>query len=770
MQAPLLGVRTVEIGDPRAVGYAGRLFADLGAEVTRVEASGAVPGRIDALALCLSAGKTVVPLSATAGEMTKLLGASQVALVGPSDSPLLDADRIAGQWPHLVVVAVTPFGMQGQAQGWAADDLTLQARGGISLGIGLPGRAPLKLPGDQSAFQSGLCAAIAALATLFARRGALIDLSALAVWASFYSGVEVALAHFGRHKKVRAGHRVMGQPYPRTILRCKDGYFAIQCGESRHWQSFLRMIEREDLLTHPLLVNRFAANDQHGEACDALIEPWFVARTKEEVLRSCLAHKIPGAPVYELGEVLAHPHLIARDFFTEIDSGNGRLKVPGTPFRSLARTSGSSVAQDAGSLSGPRPTSGRATSRAPAEKQRPLQGIRVVDFGWVWAGAVPGHILADLGAEVIKLESTSPLDYMRQGRPIVGTRKDPEQNPMFQNVNRGKLSFRIRLDHPRARAVVRDLVAASDVVIENFSPGVMEKFGLSDATLREARPDLVMCSMSAVGQSGPLRAIRTYATMIASLAGLDGLVAYPGGRVLGSQSSYADPNASLHAALAILAALWRRARTGEGAYIDLSQWEACVSLMAEQIAEYGLQGSTPVPRGLAHPDKAPHGHYPAHGEDQWIAISVATDDQWRSLARTLGNPPWTSFAGFAEHARRLAHRDELDRRLGDETRRHDAAKLAASLAAAGVPAAPLLDAAAMAASPPLAERQLFELVEHPVLGKVPVYRLPWLIDRAPLPITRRAPLLGEHNRYVLHDLLGYSDTQIGALEGDGLFA
>ncbi|OGA52974.1 MAG: hypothetical protein A3G24_24010, partial [Betaproteobacteria bacterium RIFCSPLOWO2_12_FULL_62_13] len=561
MGSPFAGIGVVELGAGSAIAYAGKLFADLGADVTRIETRGeeGAPGndsahaQANALGLYLNARKQNMATdpSADAGRATLrgLLARSRVLLHGANERCLaewgLSPETIARDFPDLVVIAVTPFGLKGGARCWPADDLTLQAIGGISIGIGLPGRSPLKLPGDQSAFQAGLAAAIAGAGALFLRGGAAIDVAAADVWAAFYTGVEVALAHFGRHKKRRAGQRVSGQPYPRTIFRCKDGYFAIQCGESRHWQSFLGMIGRADLARHPLFADRFKANDEHGDACDALIEPWFLSRTKDEILQQCLEHKIPGAPVYDIREVVEHPHLGGRNYFVDVDTQRCPVRLPGDPYAGLTRTASPAQAAPpaASAVHAPAsqpPTSRRIAGGAIAHKGRPLAGVRVVDFGWVWAGAVPGHILADMGAEVIKVESASPLDYMRQGRPIVGTQKDPEQNPMFHNVNRGKLSLRIKLDHAGAKDVLKDLVAVSDVVIENFSPGVMAKFGLGYPDLQAVRPDVVMCSMSAVGQNGPLRGIRTYATMIASLAGLDSLVGYPGERVLGSQSSYAD--------------------------------------------------------------------------------------------------------------------------------------------------------------------------------------------------------------------------------------
>ena len=789
MGSALAGIGVLEIGAGSAVAYAGKLFADLGAHVTRISARGAeyapgdeaADGETGALALYLNSRKeniVIVPaLDADGAVLRGALARSRVLFHGAADRRFtewgLTPEAIARDFPGLIVVAVTPFGLNGEARYRPADDLTLQAIGGISIGIGLPDRSPLKLPGDQSAFQAGLSAAIAGMTGLFARdRGGLFDVSAADVWAAFYSGVEVAMAHFGRHRKRRAGHRVSGQPYPRTVFRCQDGYFAVQCGESRHWHSFLHMIGREDLATHALFANRFKANDEHGDACDALIEPWFLRRTKDEILERCLEHKIPGAPVYAIKEVVQHPHLKHRGYFVSARAGGRSLLLAGHPYSGLTGASGKTETVDFH----PRPAHGAPNTpsgtaiHSHVDPVRPLAGLRVVDLGWVWAGAVPGHILADMGAEVIKVESASPLDYMRQGRPIVGPQKDPEQNPMFQNVNRGKLSLRIKLDHPEAKAVLKDLVAVSAVVIENFSPGVMQKFGLSYAELQSVRPDLVMCSMSAVGQTGPLRGIRTYATMISSLAGLDSLVAYPGGRVLGAQSSYADPNASLHGTFGILAALWRREQTGQGAHIDFSQWEAAVSVMGEQVADYGLHERAPGPRGTLHAGKAPHGNYPAAGRDRWIAISVANERQWGALKRVLGDPGWMSAGSFATPAGRLAKRTELDERLARETGMHEPDTLALALLAAGVPAAPLLDAAGVAENAQFRERQLFEMVEHPVLGQLPVYRLPWHIDGSAVPITRRAPLLGEHNDYTLKEVLAYSDERVKGLQEAGLFS
>jgi crotonobetainyl-CoA:carnitine CoA-transferase CaiB-like acyl-CoA transferase len=756
-------VKVIEFGASVAVGYAGWLFTSMGATVHRIACPDSdVPPAEMPLRSHLDVGKERIELDpfTPVGRdgFDALLRDGTVLIHGRCDPAIQRAGlapaEIGGRCPELVVAAISPFGWNSPRRFAPADDLTLQALGGISLGIGAAERAPLKLPGNQTAFQSGLCATMAALAALFGDQGGVLDLAEADIWAGLYSGNDVANAHFNRIRKGRRGHQTYRSPYPRTILPCKDGFFAVQCSVSHQWRGFLKMTAREDLLDAPLFANRIKANDEHGAEADAQFEPWFRAHTKAEILEKCLEMRIPGAPVYTVGEVVAHPHLQQRGFFKSTAVGDRKITVPGLPWRVEQSATASAPAK------GPKPRS----------RARPLAGLRVTDFGWVWAGAVPGHVLADLGAEVIKIESLSRLDYMRQGRPLVGTEKDPEQNPMFHNTNRGKLSFRVDMTNPKGAELLKKLVAESDVVIENFTPGVLDRYGLGWEALQSVRPDLIMCSMSAVGQAGLLRDIRTYATMIAGLSGLDSLVGYSGERVLGSQSSYADPNASLHATVAILEALYSRARTGNGCYIDLSQWEAAVDVMAETVLDYTLNGRVAdTPQGLVHPEMAPYGHFPAAGDDAWIAIAVSDDAQWQALIEALDARDLADDPRFANQDGRREHSAVLHDALSIHTAQHDAGALAGILSDAGIPVAPLLHPKDLAEHPHFMQRGLYQLVPHPILPDVPVYRLPWWIDDEPINIPRRCPLLGEHNDHVLRKILGLSDADKRAYADAGVF-
>ena len=287
----------------------------------------------------------------------------------------------------------------------------------------------------------------------------------------------------------------------------------------------------------------------------------------------------------------------------------------------------------------------------------------MLDFGWVLAGAIPGMVLADMGAQVIKVETRQRLDYMRQGRPLIGDERDPELNPMFHNVNRSKLSITLNTTQPEAVGLARRLAGQCDVVIENFSPGVMDRLGLGYADLRQQKPDLIMVSISSNGQTGPLRDLRAYAPSIGAMAGLDSTLGYEGERPLGLKHAYADICGALHAVFAITAALLNRKRTGKGRYIDLSMLRATVATMGIGLSEYAMTGRVMEPKGNYDPVMAPYSNYPCRDEDKWVSIAVRTEEEWQGLVQAMGNPEWTQWENFISKFQRLKHRKELDQHL-----------------------------------------------------------------------------------------------------------
>ena len=399
----------------------------------------------------------------------------------------------------------------------------------------------------------------------------------------------------------------------------------------------------------------------------------------------------------------------------------------------------------------------------------PLDGYRVLDFGWVLAGAVPGMILADMGAEVIKVETRQRMDYMRLGRPIIGDHPDPEQNPMFHNVNRGKRSITLNTTRPEAVDLARRLASQCDVVIENFSPGVMQRLGLDYETLSRDNPRLVMASITSNGQTGPLRDLRAYAPSIGALSGLDSTMGYEasggeGGRPLGLKHAYADLCGALHAVFGITSALHQRTRTGRGQYIDVSMLRATVATMGAGLMEYELTGRVPQPRGNYDPVMAPYGNYPCQGDDEWVSVAVRTEEEWRGLVNAMGSPAWADEPIFASRYSRLNHRRELDARLSEWTKAQTAWDAAELLQANGVAAFPVLDAEGRLFNSHFQERGLYSEIEHPALGAEPVFNLMWQLSRTPPRIQRHAPLLGEHNSEVFCGLLGMQEAEVSRLQ------
>ncbi len=394
----------------------------------------------------------------------------------------------------------------------------------------------------------------------------------------------------------------------------------------------------------------------------------------------------------------------------------------------------------------------------------PLAGYRVLDFGWVLAGAIPGMVLADMGAEVIKVETRQRLDYMRQGRPIIGTERDPEQHPMFHNVNRGKLSVTLNTNHPEAVDLARRLVAHSDVVLENFSPGVMERLGLGYRELKGIKEDIVMVSISSHGQTGPLRDLRAYAPSIGAMAGLDSTLGYEGERPLGLKHAYADISGALHAVFATVAALHQRRKTGRGQYVDLSMLRATVATMGAGLMEYEATGRVLAPMGNYDPTMAPYGNYPCQGEDRWVSIAVANDEEWLGLVTAMGTPDWTTEDRFASRYQRHRHRQELDEHMSRWTLQRDAWEITELLQSHGVAAIPVMDAEERLYDRHNRERGLYQEIEHPALGVEPIFNLMWNLEKTPPEIRGHAPTLGQHNQQIFGGVLGMTEEEIRHLE------
>jgi benzylsuccinate CoA-transferase BbsF subunit len=406
-----------------------------------------------------------------------------------------------------------------------------------------------------------------------------------------------------------------------------------------------------------------------------------------------------------------------------------------------------------------------------AEVIYPLEGYRLLDFGTAWAGPQVGQLLADMGMEVIKVETRAKLDGMRMGRPIVSDDatggdegKWPDMQPIFHGINRNKLSFTIDLKQPKARDIIHELVKISDVVLDNFSFGTMARLGLDHRSLEKLKPDIISISLTGCGESGPMRDTLLYAPLIISLGGLQSLVGYYGEETpMQVMPAYGDTNAAVHGAFAVLAALWHRERTGEGQHIELSEIEAVTSLLGEAFMGYCMNGYIPGLQGNRHPTLCPHGMYPCKGKDKWVAIAIDTEEEWRNFCEVIGAPNWMRKRKFANKSSRLKNRQELDRLIATKTIQYNPYKITEILQKAGVAATPVMNIEDQYTDPHYRERKTYIEFRHPLVGIEIIYGSPFRLNETLPSIRRHAPSLGEHNDYVLRELLGISQEGVAEL-------
>jgi benzylsuccinate CoA-transferase BbsF subunit len=391
----------------------------------------------------------------------------------------------------------------------------------------------------------------------------------------------------------------------------------------------------------------------------------------------------------------------------------------------------------------------------------PLEGYRVIDFGWAAAAPRATCLLADMGAEVIKVETRKRPDPVRFGPDNLA--RDPEMDPLFHSINRNKLGILLDLTTSKGTDLIKRLIRISDVVVENFSPGVMERFTLNYEEIKKIKPDIIMISFPGVGCEGPLADVVTYGPSLAGLAGLDSMIGYEGERVLGMQQAYADINAALFGAFAIQMGLYHRQKYHDGQYIEVAQIEALLSTMPEPIMEASLHQRTFATIGNVHPLMAVHNNYPCQGDDKWVSIAILTDAEWHAFCKAIGEPEWSQSEDFSDSYQRWLNRIELDKRIAEWTIGKTPQEVMEKLQGAGVAAAPCADTEERYFDPHFQEREIIVNIEHPVTGVDFVPKVVCNLSETPGALRRPAPLLGEHNNYVFGELLGLSEKEIAQL-------
>ena len=399
----------------------------------------------------------------------------------------------------------------------------------------------------------------------------------------------------------------------------------------------------------------------------------------------------------------------------------------------------------------------------------PLDGVRVFDMSWVGAGPLCGMMLATMGAEVIKCETSQRLDALRtlapHGDGVYGTNR----GGLFNLINHNKKSCTLNLSNPEGIELAKEIIRISDVVIESFSAGMLRKRGLDYDVLKRIKPDLIMISISALGRTGPWKDWIGYGRNLHALSGLSALIGYPGGPPRGLTVQWTDTVTGLTAAFSVLAALHHRLETGAGQYIDLSMTEATAAQLIEPIVDYEMNGRVWERVGNRSDFMAPHNCYRCSGDDKWVAIAVASDEEWQSLCCAMGMPDLARDPRFSDPVNRLHHQDELDAIITGWTRERSQRDVTQLLQQAGVCAGPCLDGESAANDPHLNERGFYPEVVHKELGRRHVIGLPWKLSDVPDVEYGPAPLLGEHNDYVFRELLHLSADRIREFEAQGVF-
>ena len=785
-----VGVRVIEYADSGiAAAYAGWLLARMGAQVTRlVGPSSSVRAATSPVQLALEVladGKASAPCPSTALALDALLGACDIVLC---DAPAT-LEALAGpvtamnlRWPGLIVGMATTFGLDGPYATLAGGVLEAQALSAVAWCLGEAGREPLSFPPGVVEHQAGAMLAAASLLALAVRDahggGRVVDVALADVLASYVAGNSPLYVHHGLQWQ-RSGRRASGSggAYPYMILPCKDGQVCV-CGRTREeWGRLVQVMGNPEWASQPRYQDLRAMGKLYPDEVDQLVMPWFAERTMAELEAIALKNNLIVSPIRNFSDVLQTQQFTERGFLTDGDAAGQKVRVPGLPFRVLEERSEVAPNLASNLLRGAAPAKPKDLPGGTlGDIARPLAGLRVLDFGWVWSAPWVGTMLGELGAQVIKVEHALRPDNLRlsgrvirDGKPLEGPSR--EMSPMFHQINHGKLGITLNAKEPRAVALLKRLAGMSDLVVENMSPGSMERSGLGYETLRAVNPRIVMLAMSAAGQFGALSNMRAYAPTMSSFVGMEAMLGYAGEAPMGALNfGLGDPNGSVHALVAVLAALRRARSTGQGCYIDLSQIEGLLGTLRPYLIDSQVHGRQSPTMGNSHPDMAPHGIYPAAGTDAWLTLSAKDDGQWQALRQLAAGEAWTEDARFSNLENRLAHRAELDAALRRWTAMQPRDVLVAKLRAAGIASTPVLSVQEQWQDPHFAARQITQQVEIPFFGKANMFKAPWRFSDFAPEVTYCGPATGQHNDMVFGELLGLSQAEIADLKQSGVIA
>lgn len=800
--------RVLDLTDEKGL-FCGKLLADLGADVIKVEKPGGDPARkigpfyhdeadpeksLFWFAFNTNKRGITLDIETTEGQelFRRLVKTADFVIEsfppGYMDKLGLSYPSLEKTNPGIILVSITPFGQTGPYKDYKTSDLIAWAMGGHMYPYGDADRPPLHVSHHSQAYlHAALQAAGGALIALRHRQqtgeGQQVDVS---IQEAVVRSGDTGTLNWDMRKVIsrRGGGGWLRLQSQRRIWTCKDGYvlFFYHGGAqaNRHNLPFIHWMDEEGMADEFLkgidwdTFNFAMASQDMLERIAAPTGKFLMNHTKAELLEEAVKRRFMLYPVSSTRDIMESVQLAARDFWVKIE--HPELKTTITYPGAFAKASGApprirrrapligehnrEIYEHELALSGEEQELSQAEVGKPEKK--PLEGIKVLDFGTQAVGPITGKILAEFGAEVIKIEGRTRFDFWRGRPPFKDDIPGLNRSGNFNQDNTGKLSVALNLAQPGGVEIVKKLAARADVVVENFAGGVMDRMGLGYGELKKVKPDIIMLSASMQGQTGPHARHAGMGVHLIALAGFSYIAGWSDREPLefGAYTDYLIPYFN---ALAILAALDHRKRTGEGQFIDVSHYEASLHCLAPLILDYGVNRRVAMRMGNRLSYAAPHGAYPCRGEDRWCVIAVFTDEEWRSFSRVIGNPAWTQEAKFGTLQGRKENEDELDKLVGEWTINHSAEEVMTLIQAAGVAAGVVATGEDLLEyDPQLKHRRFFRELDHPEVGKYRVSRQAFVLSRCPGEL-RPAPLLGEHNEPVLKKLLGMSDAELAEL-------
>ena len=776
---PLHDLRVVEISDRIAGSYCGKLLIDAGAQVRKIEppqgdslrrysASGSpiAEGADSPFYSYLNAGKRSVTIAGNSERLRAELAGADVVVITASPSRAaawgVDPQRLLADSPQAVIVTISDFGWTGPYADRAASEFTLQAWAGSPGFRGDPAGPPISIGGDLGEYMGGVFAAFGALAVR--RRverggpGEHLDLSMLEAMTLMQSSEWL-------HSQLLRVPPVSRTTEVPSIEPAKDGYVGITMVTGQQWLDFLAMVEcprLEEIEQLRFQIGRWGYRDLIREH----IGPWLTARTVDEIVELGQLFRLPIAALGNGSTIRGSEYVAQREVFVRNPGGFHQPRAPWLMSACAPAPLGPTA--EPGADNDESPWQASKPERDPATPAGPLEGVRIVDLTAFWAGPAATHLLAAFGAEVIKVESIQRPDGIRYSGAM---RKDVddwwEYGWVFHAMNTNKRSVTLDLGSEEGRRLFTKLAAGADVVIENFSPRVMDHFGLTADVLLKVNPQLVVARMPAFGLDGPWRERVGFAPTMEQIAGLAWVTGLPDAPPVAPRGA-CDPLAGVHAAFAVLAALNFAERTGSGQQVELPMLETVLNATAIQAIESEVFGVTLTRRGNRGHGGLIQNLYRCAGDDDWIAVTIRDDEQWAALVDQMGRPAWCG-DHLATVVGRRERADDIDRRLEQWFAGQQLASTVERLAATGIPVAPVVSPSLVTENPQLRDRGFFEELDHSSIGSALYPRPPFALlagqDRW---LHRPPPTLGEHNGEVLRDRCGLTDDELANLATAGV--